>query len=296
MTRKVISATTIIIATILVVPLVGIGSGNSIISINKSYAQLTARTISPGESSFSSSSPFLSSPRSTTIIPNSSPPSLPTLNSVPPSSKLSSATVSPLTSAATTTTTTTTSIIPPSSIPAISAKWARWVLQNPTPSNPIPDTTGANCAVNQNTNIPFWFLVGDFGGSVTRTCTIPKDRYIFFPVANALVTDFPSQPGNIQQEQALAKQLADGSVVSTLRASVDNRQISSSDIHRAQSAPFSYISPANNILDDPPGFATGVTDGYWVILNPLPVGQHTIHFSAQHNTGFSLDVTYRLVR
>jgi hypothetical protein len=55
-----------------------------------------------------------------------------------------------------------------------------------------------------------------------------------------------------------------------------------------------FIAPQNEILDDPPGFGTGVTDGYWVILNPLSVGQHTIHFSAQTNTGFSLDVTYNI--
>jgi hypothetical protein len=265
MTSKVLNTTTIIIATILVVSLVGIGGGssnNSIISINKSYAQpATTTTVSPQMSSLSPS------------LPSSS---------------------SPLTG-------TSTSIIPPSSIPAISAQWARWVLQIPASNNPILDTTGAKCAINQNNNIPFWFLVGDFGGTVTRTCTIPKDRFIFFPVLNALVTDIPSPPGNIQQEQAIAKQIADATIVSSLRASVDNKQLSTSDIHRAQSVPFSFIAPQNEILGDPQGFGTGVTDGYWVILNPLSVGQHTIHFSGQARAipalgfpPFSLDVTYHI--
>jgi hypothetical protein len=297
MRSKLLNTIAIIIVTILVVPLVGISS-NSIISINKSYAQLTTTrtTVSPGIS--------------TSSIPNSSP--SPLLNSVTRSSTLSS----PLTSTATTTTTTTsstTSLIPPSAIPAISAKWATWVLPIPTPNNPLPDTTGANCAVNQNNNIPFWFLVGKDStfqqpSTVTRTCTtaIPKDRFIFFPVANSIVTDIDKNlmnnpPGDIRTEQALAKQLADAFVVSSLRASVDNRLLSSSDIHRAQSVPFSYITPQNNIQHDPPGFATGSTDGYWVILNPLPVGQHTIHFSAQANAipvfgipAFSVDVIYHI--
>jgi hypothetical protein len=262
----------VVITTALVLSLVG-SSGNIIIA-DKGYAQLTIspRTSSPFSSSPPSNTP--NSPLNSVVLPSTSSPSM-----------LSSSVSSP-----------SSSIIPPSLIPAISALWARWVLQIPAPLNPILDSTGAHCGQNQLSNGNFWFLVGDFGGVVTRQCTIPHGKFIFFPVANAIVTDFPKPPGNIQQEQTLAKQLADSFLVSSLRASVDNLQLSNTDIKRAQSVPFPFLAPPNEILGDPAGFGTGVTDGYWVILNPLPVGQHTIHFSAQTNTSppFKLDVTYKI--
>ena len=32
----------------------------------------------------------------------------------------------------------------------------------------------------------------------------------------------------------------------------------------------------------------------WIMLAPLPPGEHTIHFTAQGSWGFNLDVTYRV--
>jgi hypothetical protein len=40
---------------------------------------------------------------------------------------------------------------------------------------------------------------------------------------------------------------------------------------------------------------TGYTDGYWIMLNPLPPGNHTIHFGGSiPKFHFVLDVTYNL--
>jgi hypothetical protein len=36
------------------------------------------------------------------------------------------------------------------------------------------------------------------------------------------------------------------------------------------------------------------TDGYWVLINPLPLGAHTISFGATSTAGFSLNVTYNI--
>lgn len=171
---------------------------------------------------------------------------------------------------------------------AISANWARWVLQIPAPINPILDPTGANCAQNQNSNGRFWFLVGDFGGTVVRKCDIPQGRVIFLPVINALVTEV----GSISQDQAVAKQLAD--MITSAQASVDSVPLSSSNIVRSQSVPFGFVAPHNEIVGDPPGPGTGVTDGFWVLLQPLAIGQHTIHFAGQTSGGFSIDVTYQI--
>src|SRR3954469_5930512 len=53
------------------------------------------------------------------------------------------------------------------------AAWWTWVVRQPTPVNPLLDTTGANCAQGQSGRV--WFLAGTFtnGASITRACTIP---------------------------------------------------------------------------------------------------------------------------
>src|SRR5262245_58010405 len=65
----------------------------------------------------------------------------------------------------------------------LSAEWQQWALSVPTPVNPQLDTTGEHCMVGQRGSV--WFLAGVFGGgSATRTCVVPEDTVLFFPVIN----------------------------------------------------------------------------------------------------------------
>lgn len=67
----------------------------------------------------------------------------------------------------------------------LAAKWWTWALSQPAASNPLLDTTGSRCS-NQQSG-PTWFLAGLFstGGSVTRSCTVPAHKDLFFRLANA---------------------------------------------------------------------------------------------------------------
>jgi hypothetical protein len=173
----------------------------------------------------------------------------------------------------------------------LSGKWAKWTLEIPKSINPITDNTGSHCAQNQIQNGRFWFLVGDFGGSVNRRCTIPPGKVIFFPIVEATVTR-DQNLSTIPKMQAAAKQFIDQTT--RLEVSLDSSIKSGLDIHRVQSAPFRYVSPPDNILGEPPGPNIGLTEGFWVLLHPFSRGQHTIHFAGQIGSSFSLDVTYLL--
>src|SRR5690349_6300689 len=71
------------------------------------------------------------------------------------------------------------------SFPEWSAEWWQFVASIPIPQNPVADDTGQNCALGQHG--PVWFLFGSFGSTpVRRTCSIPEDRALFFPVINRL--------------------------------------------------------------------------------------------------------------
>src|SRR5215213_3940451 len=61
------------------------------------------------------------------------------------------------------------------------ANFWKWVIAIPQKVNPNNDATGKNCAINQkDTNV--WYLAPTFGGAAERTCTIPKERSILFPL------------------------------------------------------------------------------------------------------------------
>jgi hypothetical protein len=62
-------------------------------------------------------------------------------------------------------------------------RWWTWLMSIPTNINPASDGTGTNCAQSQSG--PVWFLAGSMTGKAERSCTIPADKAIFFPIIDA---------------------------------------------------------------------------------------------------------------
>ncbi|HEC19367.1 MAG TPA: hypothetical protein ENI97_08485 [Gammaproteobacteria bacterium] len=61
--------------------------------------------------------------------------------------------------------------------------WWQWAVSMPASESPVRDRMGDKCGVNQVG--PVWFLAGGYGSShIKRSCTLPSDKYIFFPVIN----------------------------------------------------------------------------------------------------------------
>lgn len=66
-----------------------------------------------------------------------------------------------------------------------SARWLQRLFAIPAATHPALDTTGAHCAEGQAG--PVWFLAGTFGGDpVTRHCSVPVGKALFFPLAAVL--------------------------------------------------------------------------------------------------------------
>jgi hypothetical protein len=188
------------------------------------------------------------------------------------------------------------------------ADWWQWALSAPTPHNPLLDTTGADCAVGQNGGV--WFLAGLFGGggTVTRSCAIPRNKSIFFPLANQVNFNTPNvcgQDGNdipVDTLRAASAAFADGVVNAS--AQLDGQPLG--NIERLQSKVFTVTLPGDNVFDpicnelglgDVPGgkYKPAVDDGFYILLDRLAPGAHTLHFHAENpSQGFSVDVTYHL--
>jgi hypothetical protein len=186
--------------------------------------------------------------------------------------------------------TSTSSVYPPDSTPynltygEWSARWWQWVISLPEAINPLTDNTGEDCAQGQNQTGPVWFLTGTFGGSVERTCTIPEGKAILFPILNFV--NVRSAPTETEEDLRMTNKVqADNAAL--LEASVDRVPLQDLQNYRAESPSlFNITFPEGNILGIPGGSSEAVADGYWVMLQPLPVGEHTIHFR-----GAYVDVT-----
>jgi hypothetical protein len=180
------------------------------------------------------------------------------------------------------------------------AIWWQWLLSIPDESNPANDNTGTYCKERQSG--PVWFLTFAHSPSAERTCTIPAGKSILFPVATmeCSYAEFPK----LNKESELRSYAKQGNQVSSMEATIDGLKLQKSDLekYRIESQLFTVKLPENNIYFwTAPGETQAVSDGYWVFLEPLPPGDHELHFSQvtedDPTTGTlncKYDVTYHL--
>ena len=180
----------------------------------------------------------------------------------------------------------------------LAAVWTQWAFSKPVDvDSPLigsykggPRCDGTPVSPTQGNT---WFLAGSFGGGsvVKRTCTMPANTQLFFPVVNWIA--FPFAPKETPQNQREAAINAMNATLNDpklrMSVTVDGKAVESNRIVRAISpAYFSVTMPEENAFDPfvpdggvPAGVYEGwTTDGLWVTLPPLPPGEHTIHFEA----------------
>jgi hypothetical protein len=188
----------------------------------------------------------------------------------------------------------------------LSAEWWQWALSIPASVNPQLDKTGEDAVVGQRGSV--WFLAGVFnGGTVVRNMVfVPEGAALFFPVINSVNINTPGVCGQegsftVNELRASSAAFIDGAV--NLSVTVDG--IAIRKLRRVQSRVFGVALPKDNVyvalcspLPVPPGiYSPAVDDGFYVLLDPLRVGNHTLHFHAENpsqNPVFTQDVTYNL--
>jgi hypothetical protein len=171
------------------------------------------------------------------------------------------------------------------------ADWWQWALSQPAASNPLVDPTGAQCANEQTGKV--WFLAGTLtGGPVTRSCTVAAGTALLFPVLNAFFCVDPG--GEDPGEAALRANVAYVGSATGLTATIDAAAVPNVSAYFEESAIFSVTLPEDNIFDAPGGaYGPCVDAGYYVVVRPLPPGEHTIHFTGMVDD-FTVDVTYNI--
>ncbi len=184
-----------------------------------------------------------------------------------------------------------------------SAKWWQWAYSLPVDQNPFFDENGS-CSNGTHGQLgPVWFLTGviNVSGSAERDCTVPAGKALFFPILNVECATLEGN-GSTEAELRACTTFFMG-FVTNVAAEIDGVPIQNLQDYRASSPLFTYGPlPDNNVLQlfgfDAPAGATSpsVADGFYLMLAPLSVGQHTIHYTGTFGDpiNFTLDITYNL--
>jgi len=173
-----------------------------------------------------------------------------------------------------------------------SARWWQWILSIPAATNPNFE---GDCAQGQVDRV--WFLASLFeAAAVTRHCTVPAHMPILVPVINA-ISFRPQGQATVLNLRQGAKDLIDAVDPASLLVTVDGEAVV---IHRATSPTFTVVNPPKVILPRgwltlPGNSDTLVSDGYWVLLEPLAPGSHEIRVKGEiYDLAYWVDVTYKL--
>jgi hypothetical protein len=194
-----------------------------------------------------------------------------------------------------------------------SAAWFQWVYSLPSTHHPLFEN--ADCSTGQTGNV--WFIDGKFGGYAPfppggRYCTIPSGTALFL----SLVSSSSDNEACDSTGQVIQKTTYDESTLRSyagegvngllhrpriiiiggvnikgfpINCDPDNPDTCQSP-YRVQSPVFDYTVPAEdnllilmngdcyNNFTKPYTVTGAVGDGVYVMINPLPVGEHTIQF------------------
>ena len=161
------------------------------------------------------------------------------------------------------------------------AAWWQWALSIPEATNPLV-TSGEFCDEGQSG--PVWFYAGNFGWDEEKFCTMPKGKALFMPVYNwvfgSAVWDceptLPGVPCDVPTLRAAAAAAVLAAEV--MEVTIDGVDVQNIFDYRALSPdPFSITLPENSVIGEPAGeYFPHVSDGYWLMLAPLPPGEHTL--------------------
>lgn len=166
-----------------------------------------------------------------------------------------------------------------------SAKFWQWYMNIPAVPGPHPadDATGAACGKSQDG--PVWFLAGSSGSKQFRNCIVPYGKAILVTPID-VECSFAENPTLKTMEELRSCAVADQDKVNSIRLIIDGTPVSNISKYRVASPIFNFTLPENNILGLDPQTTQSVSDGYWVILEPLAKGNHTIV-----STGAAIDPT-----
>ena len=174
------------------------------------------------------------------------------------------------------------------------ADWWDWALGSPASVHPLLDATGVNCGVNQSGQV--WFLGGRLFGSgpIIRECTVPAGQSLFFPLINTFIGAFLDDPPAQRTEAFLRAAVDCVKDAEFPLVEIDGVAVDNPKQYLEESVLFDLFLPAEGLFGELT-LSPSVDKGFYLFLNPLTPGAHTIKWQASSaDCGFGQDITYNL--
>jgi hypothetical protein len=153
------------------------------------------------------------------------------------------------------------------------ARWWQWVFSIPKSKNPLIDETGKNSAENQSG--PVWFLAGTLRGPAERSCTVPANNAILFPVIN-FEASIAEGDGTTEEELA-AHVKFEMDQIRDVWAIINGGKLDNLTQYRIRSPLFTGSLSADNVLGLPAQTTEMMSEGYWLFLRPLQPGKYDLY-------------------
>jgi hypothetical protein len=167
--------------------------------------------------------------------------------------------------------------------PRLIAEWWQWAYA--LPLAPYLDPDGSLCELGQNG--PVWFLAGTDGSfDARRECDVPVGKHLFVPIINVAqnlaVSRHPMDPagerdscGQLESGLHLRdEQLVDVTVL------LDGVRVEDLREHHVASDGCFPLYP--DVVDDRGPVPMAASDGYWLLIEPLAAGRHTLTVKANY--------------
>jgi hypothetical protein len=204
-----------------------------------------------------------------------------------------------------------TGVAPPGSHPfgntynQWAGRWWKWFMELPLTNavgavHPAIDAGQSAFDVREGQIGQVWFLAAPFG-TVSRSATVPEGKALFFGLLNAEwsslegPTPYCSNNSDASCQSLTASNLVN--YIENLHCEIDGQAVNNLSAFRFPNAQIKFTAPTPWIFGPTGGPATSSGDGYYIFLNPLESGVHTIHFSGDFAPPIgpaSLDMTYKV--
>jgi hypothetical protein len=166
-----------------------------------------------------------------------------------------------------------------------SKMWWQWAGSFDRSESPVADVTGERCNLKQSG--PVWFLAGTYSQTRTiRTCKVPRDKYLFFPLINYVVMRPVTRQVSCQAVMSTAKNITDNA--STLLFEIDGVRTQNLTAHRQATI---GCFDMGALTDQKYKVYPSAANGYYIMLRPLSPGKHVLNFGGIL-PGFAQAITY----
>jgi hypothetical protein len=170
----------------------------------------------------------------------------------------------------------------------LTRNWRQWAASFDSASSPVADRTGERCGNGQSGAV--WFLAGTYGSSaVHRTCRMPAGKQLFFPLINYVVMPRYDHSIPCKEARLTAHEITDSAM--GLFAELDGRSFTDLAAHRVATTECFNVAARSS---GAPDLSPSASDGYWLLLPPLPAGTHHLRFGGSLPS-LRQDLEYTLV-